>query len=102
MLRNTFAADKVVSVESNWHDGPTVDGMLAEEPRHAAVIKEVLEGEQTQCALATINCNSYVGPFFGTDWMGNEKLIWSDFYVTEVDGEVKAYCIDCIEEVVTV
>jgi len=102
-VKNTFAADRVVSVESNWHDGPTVDGMLAEEPRHAEAVKMVLDSTDTMCANYFTHCGSMVGAFEGTDMMGNDKMLWNDFYVVQTDSdagpECMAYCVDCVTEV---
>lgn len=102
MVRGTFAADRIVSVEAVWNGEPCVDGILMEEPRYAEVIKSIVEGENAPCSQSETHCGAYVGPFLGEDWLGNEKYIWNDFYVTEVDGEVKAYCVDCIDEVAPV
>ena len=102
VLHGTFAAERVVIVENTWHDGPEVTGTLADEPRHAAVVKEVLDNTETKCAWYYTNCAALVGAFETEDWYGNAKMSWNDFYVTEVDGEVKAYCVDCITDVAPV
>ena len=97
-MGQTLFGQDVVQVEATWHDEFTRIGERVNDPDFVAKFEAVqaADADTYGCELAT-ECDGLakVGAVMGEDFSGAEYESWNGYVIVEVDGAVKAGCLEC-------